>query len=573
MKYRGREVWEDFKIITAVCPKDTALALAGSVFVAGAWFLIQFVNSCLLRTVAKFGQEKGHVTVMLLFLFGLYVAARIPTVLGYRLSGLCTERIVGTANRNLLRTWLYRSRESRLLVSSGKVLSLLLNDSGSVMSDFLFMGFTINFVEPLLLGILSMAVFLMWKPIILVPFFLLGIPSVMLNRFFQQRVKVYSEQEREAFDDLTKFFQYLNEQLVYIRESGIYDLLFRKSGSLGKHAVGAEKKKENTIRCAQFVSDLLEDISLVSCVLVCVFLAARQQIEMADLAFVFAFAPFIFRFFNCFTNMWNYLTDVHTSVRRLKELTEAETETKPEMESQTVQAEEKTEAESGEILIRQVSFAYPGQEPVLKDITFSVPFHERHVLTGINGAGKSTLLKLLLGDLTPLSGEIVISIEGKEEPCPQKFFTYIPQEPELLNISFFENMILDCYRFKRIPKREDVKEIAKILGIHERILSFPKQYDTIVVENGKNLSLGEKQKIVLARALLSPAPCILLDEPEHGLDQETVRAFFNCAASSKRTMIMISHAKGNLAFFNTVQTVEDGKVRSVKNISRVNMKF
>lgn len=53
MKYRGREVWEDFKIITAVCPKDTALALAGSVFVAGAWFLIQFVNSCLLRTVDR----------------------------------------------------------------------------------------------------------------------------------------------------------------------------------------------------------------------------------------------------------------------------------------------------------------------------------------------------------------------------------------------------------------------------------------------------------------------------------------------------------------------------------------
>ncbi len=559
-------------------PKDTALALAGSVFVAGAWFLIQFVNSCLLRTVAKFGQEKGHAAVLLLFLFGLYVAARVPTVLGYRLSGLCAERIVGTANRNLLRTWLYRSREGRLLVSSGKVLSLLLNDSGSVMSDFLFMGFTINFVEPLLLGILSMAVFLMWKPVVLVPFFLLGIPSVMLNRFFQQRVKVYSEQERESFDDLTKFFQYLNEQLVCIRESGIYELLFKKSGSVGKHAVGAEKKKENTIRRAQFVSDLLEDISLVSCVFVCVFLAARQQIEMADLAFVFAFAPFIFRFFNCFTNMWNYLTDVHTSVRRLKGLTEAKTgtaeaeekpetgikpETEPEMESQTVQAEE--------ILIRQISFAYPGQEPILKDITFSVPFHERHALTGINGAGKSTLMKLLLGDLTPLSGEIVISIEGKEEPCPQDFFTYIPQEPELLNISFYENMVLDCYRFKRIPKREDVEEIAKILGIHERILSFPKQYDAVVVENGKNLSLGEKQKLVLARALLSPAPCILLDEPEHGLDQETVRAFFDCAASSKRTMIMISHAKANLEFFDAVQTIEDGRVKSVKNLSKVNM--
>lgn len=563
MKYseRGKEVWEDFKVITAVRPKDTALALAGSVLVAGAWFLIQFVNSCLLRTVAKFGQETGHVTVLILFLFGLYVVARIPTVLGYRLSGLCAERIVGTANRNLLRAWLYRTRESRLSVPAGKVLSLLLNDSGSVLSDFLFMGFTINFVEPMLLGILSMLVFLALKPIVLVPFLLLGIPSVLLNRFFQRKVKIYSLKEREAFDDMTKFYQYLNEQLVSVRESGILSLLFDKSVCVGREAVGAEKRKENTIRQAQFVSSLLEDISLVGSVLVCVFLAERRQIEMADLAFVFAFAPFIFRFFNCFTNMWNYLTDVHTSVTRLRELTESQAiikEGNPDFEGQ-----------AGKLLVRHVSFAYPGQEPVLKDITFSVPFHERHALTGINGAGKSTLMKLLLGDLTPQSGEIVISTGGKEFACPQRFFTYIPQEPELLNISFFENMILDCYRFGCIPKREDVEEIAKILGIHGRILSLPKQYDTVVVENGKNLSLGEKQKVALARALLSPAPCILLDEPEHGLDRETVRSFFDYIAKSKKTMIMISHAEENLTFFDAVQTLEEGRVVFVHSCEKL----
>ena len=571
MKYseRGKEVWEDFKIITAVRPKDTVLALVGSVLVAGAWFLIQFVNSCLLRTVAKFGQETGHVTVLILFLFGIYVVARIPTVLGYRLSGLCAERIVGTANRNLLRAWLYRTRESRLSVPAGKVLSLLLNDSGSVLSDFLFMGFTINFVEPMLLGILSMLVFLALKPIVLVPFLLLGIPSVLLNRFFQRKVKTYSLQEREAFDDMTKFYQYLNEQLVSVRESGIYSLLFGKSVSVGRVAVDAEKKKENTIRQAQFVSNLMEDISLVGSVLVCVFLAVRHQIEMADLAFVFAFAPFIFRFFNCFTNMWNYLTDVHTSVIRLRELTESQTITIEEKKTEYIDCLSDFEGQTGEILIRHVSFAYPGQEPVLKDVTFSVPFHERHALTGINGAGKSTLMKLLLGDLTPQSGEIVISTGGEEFPCPQTFFTYIPQEPEILNISFLENMILDGYRFEHVPKREDVEKIAKILGIHERILSFPKQYDTVVVENGKNLSLGEKQKVALARALLSPAPCILLDEPERGLDRETVRSFFGCVAESKKTMIMISHAKENLMFFNVIQTLEDGKVVFVHSCEKL----
>lgn len=559
---KGKEVWEDFKIITAVRPKDTVMAVGGSVLVAGAWFLIQFVNSCLLRTVAGLNEMRQSIWAPLVFLCGLYCVARIPTILGYRISGYCAERIVGTANQNLLRTWLYSSHENRRQVASGKVLSLLLNDSGSVLSDFLFMGFTINFVEPFLLGILSMLVFVFWKPVVLVPFLLLGLPSILLNYFFQRKIQSYSVEERETFDELTGFFQYLTEQLVSIRESGIYTLFLQKSSHVASLAVTAEKRKENTIRYARFVSDLLEDFGLLSSVLLCIFLASRQHIEMADLAFIFAFSPFIFRFFNCFTNTWNYLTDVHTSVRRVKEVTKKEAEEKPKDPLLHL------EGKAGEIQVRNVSFAYGEQEPVLKDVSFSVPFHERHILSGMNGAGKSTLMKIFLGDLIPQTGEISIVVGEEIYPCPQKFFTYIPQEPELLNISFRENMILDCYRFGEEPESARVEEIAKMLHLHELIVSFPEKYETVVVENGKNLSLGEKQKISLARALLSPAPCILLDEPEHGLDKETVRAFFDYVAQSGKTIIMISHSKENLAFFDIIQTLDNGRIKSTAHTSR-----
>ena len=78
-----------------------------------------------------------------------------------------------------------------------------------------------------------------------------------------------------------------------------------------------EQKKENTLRYAQFVSNLLEDTGLVCSVAVCILLMSRQKIQMADLAFIFALAPFIFRFFNCFTNTWNYLTDVYTDIVKI----------------------------------------------------------------------------------------------------------------------------------------------------------------------------------------------------------------------------------------------------------------
>lgn len=548
---KASEVWKDFQIVSEVRPMETAKIVVGAILVASAWFLIQLVNSCLLRTVAKFGEETKQDYVILIFLFGLYGVARIPTILGYRISGCSAERIVGSINQNLLRTWLYKARIRRFEVPDGKVMSLILNDSGTVIGDFLFMGFTINFVEPFLLGALSMLMFAVWRPIVLVPFLILGLPSVFFNCFFQKRVKEYSLRQKDSFDGLTSFFQYISDKLVSIRESGIDDLLFNKGKKIVEDAVNSEKKKEYTLRNARFISDILEDLGLISSVLVCLFLTSQRRIDMADMAFIFALSPFIFRFFNCFTNTWNYLTDVHTSVIRLKKLLGQE----KKVSSLSVK-----EFENGTLCIRNVSFAYPGQSPVLKNLSFTLPLHKKYVLTGTNGVGKSTLLRILLGDLTPQEGKIVVLSEGKEQPCPPGFFTYIPQEPELLNISFRENITLDCKRFGKKMEQSQIEEVAVLLGIHKKIMSLPEQYDTIVMENGKNLSLGEKQKIVLARALLSPAPCVLMDEPEHGLDQVSAKAFFSHLSKSKKTMFMISHTKENLAYFDKVLILKSGVI-------------
>ena len=86
--HKAKEIWKDFWIIMAIRPADTLKALAGSVLVAGAWFLIQFTNSCVLRTVAGYGQESRNIVVILLFLFGLYCVSRIPTISGYWLNDI-----------------------------------------------------------------------------------------------------------------------------------------------------------------------------------------------------------------------------------------------------------------------------------------------------------------------------------------------------------------------------------------------------------------------------------------------------------------------------------------------------
>jgi ATP-binding cassette, subfamily C, bacteriocin exporter len=170
--------------------------------------------------------------------------------------------------------------------------------------------------------------------------------------------------------------------------------------------------------------------------------------------------------------------------------------------------------------IDHLSFRFPGRKQVLRNITMQVRQGEMVAVMGESGQGKSTLLQLLLKFYSPESGNILVDeIDLAAIPIQQwrRDVAYVPQEPKIFNGSLIYNIVLS-------DQLEDVKEAITFCegsGFGKYFSELPQGYLTIVGEEGANISGGQKQLVVLARALFRKPKLLLLDEATSALDKKT----------------------------------------------------
>lgn len=191
------------------------------------------------------------------------------------------------------------------------------------------------------------------------------------------------------------------------------------------------------------------------------------------------------------------------------------------------------------IELKKVSFAYD-QKPVLKELSFEIKPNELIWIKGDSGKGKTTLIKLLLGLMKPNSGSIELKIEDASYPLSEstrQYFSYVPQSYYLLTDSILDNLTL-----KRVMPMEKVIVACQLACIHDDILKTPAGFDTKLKELGSGLSIGQLERLSIARAILKDAPILLLDEITASLDLETEKkVLMNLKTLKQKTIIIISH--------------------------------
>ena len=207
-----------------------------------------------------------------------------------------------------------------------------------------------------------------------------------------------------------------------------------------------------------------------------------------------------------------------------------------------------------------VEFSY-GHENVLQNFSAAVPQTGILSITGPSGSGKSTALKLLMRFRDPNSGKITMSGEDLRSVNTKSLRNnqaYVTQETQLFNDTIENNIkIADLS-----ASHEAVVEAAKKASVHDFIETLPQGYDTNVGELGDLLSDGEKQRIGLARAFLSDAPLILLDEPTSNLDTLNEGHILQVLerAKKEKSIVLVSHRPSAKAVADTSVTVESGRV-------------
>lgn len=172
------------------------------------------------------------------------------------------------------------------------------------------------------------------------------------------------------------------------------------------------------------------------------------------------------------------------------------------------------------IVFENVTFSYEGEEqPVLRNFSARLPLDRWTCLTGMSGSGKSTLFRLILGLYHPQQGRVYLETERGELPCSaavRGLFGYVPQTPWLFSGSIRENLLLAK------PEADD----AALWEALERaqcgfVRDLPDRLETVLSEEGGGLSAGQRQRLAIARAMLSAPRFLLLDEITSALDEDT----------------------------------------------------
>ena len=220
-----------------------------------------------------------------------------------------------------------------------------------------------------------------------------------------------------------------------------------------------------------------------------------------------------------------------------------------------------------EILIdfKNVTFSYPSRpnEIVFNDLNFFIEEGNTLALVGPSGAGKSSIFQILLRFYEFTKGSVKIaglSIKEIDTQTLRDLFAFVPQEPAI-----FANSVLENIRFGRPDaNNKEVEDAAKKSAAHEFIMGLPEGYDTFVGERGVLLSVGEKQRIAIARAFLRNSPNLLLDEPTASLDAESEgliqRALKNLSKS--KTVIVIAHRLSTVKKADKILVLEKGNIVS-----------
>ncbi len=288
-----------------------------------------------------------------------------------------------------------------------------------------------------------------------------------------------------------------------------------------------------------------------------VYFVANGHMTVGELVALNGYSAMVFGPLASIAMNWNTIQNGLTNIHDVGELMHTEIEAY-ERPDGAVPAEWK-----GDIEFHAASFAYPDapERTILSGVSFEIKGGETVAFVGESGVGKSTAIELIGGYYYPTSGEVLVSgVPTSKLPLRplRERIAVVPQEPVLFNDTVISNI-----RFGRANATDaEVVEAAKKAFAHEFIETFPEKYNQLVGERGVKLSVGQKQRIAIARAILRDPKILILDEPTSALDAKTESQITTSLEELMRgrTTIIIAHRLSTVRKADNIVVFEGGKV-------------
>lgn len=406
--------------------------------------------------------------------------------------------------------------------------SALTNDCTSIENNYLAATFTL--IELLFCFLGALIMMLYYSPVMLVLAVALSFLPVAVSMKAGNRL---TEQEKEISKKNERFVSIVNELLSGFPVIKSFRAEAQASRLFSQRNEQAEEAKKNKRRTEQLISLLANDAGIIAQMgifLAGAWLAISNKGVTAGVVIVFVqLMNYILNPISQVPLLWS---NRKAAIALMEKLSDALSENVRE------EGREKLNVFSEKIEVKDLTYGYEPESPVLKDLDVQFDAGKSYAIVGGSGSGKSTLLNLLMGSSSNYQGEICIdsvSIKNIESESLYQLMTSVQQNVFVFNDTIRNNVTM----FHEFSDKEVTLALERS-GLSEFIEK--RGEDFVCGENGANLSGGERQRISIARALLRKSPIILVDEATAALDAATARAVsFSILNLVGMTRIVVTH--------------------------------
>lgn len=407
-------------------------------------------------------------------------------------------------------------------------ISALTNDCTSIENNYLAATFTL--IELLFCFWGALIMMLYYSPVMLVLAVALSFLPVAVSMKAGNRL---TEQEKEISKKNERFVSIVNELLSGFPVIKSFRAEAQASRLFSQRNEQAEEAKKNKRRTEQLISLLANDAGIIAQMgifLAGAWLAISNKGVTAGVVIVFVqLMNYILNPISQVPLLWS---NRKAAIALMEKLSDALSENVRE------EGREKLNVFSEKIEVKDLTYGYEPESPVLKDLDVQFDAGKSYAIVGGSGSGKSTLLNLLMGSSSNYQGEICIdsvSIKNIESESLYQLMTSVQQNVFVFNDTIRNNVTM----FHEFSDKEVTLALERS-GLSEFIEK--RGEDFVCGENGANLSGGERQRISIARALLRKSPIILVDEATAALDAATARAVsFSILNLVGMTRIVVTH--------------------------------
>lgn len=392
-------------------------------------------------------------------------------------------------------------------------------------------------INEILLIITTIAALAFYNIKILVIVLFALLPAVFLLAYITRKRLHNARENIKTANEI--LLQHLNESILGFVESNIY----------GKNHFFTARYKKSQAILNRFVTNMqliqmmparLFETFAVAGFFLLIVLQIKGHVYNDSLYLLGAFIAAAYKIIPGISKIINYSSQVKTYSFTIGDI-KKNTTTKPAKPEEISYSLEKIE-------FKNVCFSYR-ENAVLFHFNCLIESGKFTGISGISGKGKTTLIDIILGFLSPQSGEIIFNHTTTTADIRKKYWqhvAYVRQSGFLLHDSILNNIVL----FETGYDEKKLNAILQITGLQEWIDTLPQGVNTIIAGNGKNISGGQKQRITIARALFKEAPVIILDEPFKELDElseKKLLQYFKRLTIKGKTVILITH---NISGFN-----------------------